>query len=80
MIFNQTLDLYGVMIKRNLMFSLVLDDDDDTLRLESHVSSLRFTSRLHERRKKTFFFQEIKVATKQISNRSLLFKVNHCVY
>jgi len=75
MIFNQTLDLYGVMIKRNLMFSLVLDDDDDTLRLESHVSSLRFTSRLHERRKKTFFFQEIKVATKQISNRSLLFKV-----
>lgn len=58
MIFNQTLDLYGVMIKRNLMFSLVLDDDDDTLRLESHVSSLRFTSRLHERRKKTFFFSK----------------------
>lgn len=41
MISNQTRCLYGayhIQIKR-FLFSLVLDDDD-TLRLESHVSSL----------------------------------------
>jgi hypothetical protein len=46
MIFNQTRCLYErishIHIKqiRFRVFSLVLDDDDDTSRLESHVSSL----------------------------------------